>query len=243
MSDDRHYLGGSTCSAAAGLSHYLSPYELWRRLTGPVPEPREPSRYLYWGTVLEPVVRMHYGILHQCKVYVPPGFGCYSHPTYAWAKATPDGLVLDASDKATHGLEIKTADSMQAHRWGRAGTAKVPVEYKAQCHWYMWVTGHRRWDLVVLIGGNDYREYVIDYDEVFARKLTEACIRFWQDHVEAMVPPPRTAGHRPEPSTGEKAEQIASIRLAVNTLMARQQQLEYEIGESISLESIEALGA
>ena len=57
----------------------------------------------------------------------------------------------------------------------------------------MWVTGITRWDVGVLIGGNDFRHYALTADPVLQQHLAERVRRFWEDHVLAGVPPEVTA--------------------------------------------------
>ena len=104
--------------------------------------------------------------------------------------ATPDAL---CSNGDTWGLEAKSAGQRTSHRWGEAGTDEVPQEYLFQCAWCMATVERPFWDLAVLLGGNDYREYRIARDTEFERQLIELATRFWTDHVEAGVPPPPDA--------------------------------------------------
>ena len=235
---DRHYLGGSSAAAAAGLSPFQSPYELWQRLMAPTEHVVKPNRYIYWGVALEPTIRMHYAVKHGVSVPDPGSdFGVIRHPLHDWARATPDGLVT-APDGARWGLEIKTADAKQAHHWGKSGSAKVPIQYKCQCYWYMWVTGLQRWDLVVLLGGNDYREYRLDWDEVWAmNKLVYPCIRFWIDHVETRAPPKATARYSAPATLQDKVELLAAYQLATRALTTAAQGLEHEIGDAVGAET------
>ncbi len=60
---------------------------------------------------------------------------------------------------------------------------------------YMIVTGYKKCDLAVLIGGSDFRIYSIDYDEDIAEMLIEEERKFWQDHVlSGIAPDPENLG-------------------------------------------------
>lgn len=188
----RHGIGGSQAAAALGVHPYQSPISLWQELVGELPgfEGNERTR---WGNVLEPVVRQEYVERHGCAVHVPQGSLYAAHSEARdWARATPDGIVVDADGggRWLYGLEVKTAGLRVADRWGEEGTDEVPAEYLIQCQHYMAVTGLQRWDVAVLIGGQDYREYRVDRDDEIIATIFEQVGRFWDDHVLARVPPP-----------------------------------------------------
>jgi len=67
--------------------------------------------------------------------------------------------------------EGKTAFS--AEEWGEPGTDEIPVYYRCQVLWYLDVFGLAHCYLSVLIGGIDYREYLIEYDAQEAAFLRE----------------------------------------------------------------------
>lgn len=237
VADDMYYIGGSSSAAAAGLSPWQSPYELWQRLMAPTKHEVKPNRYIYWGNVLEPVVRCHYAVLHGVAVDVPSGFGNIKHSQHPWARATPDGLVT-APDGAKWGMEIKTADKAQAHRWGASGTSKYPIQYRCQCVWYMWVTGLKRWDLCVLLGGNEYREYRLDWDETWALdKLVTPCIKFWRNHVEPRTPPKNKARYVAPSGLQDKVELLDAYGAAIRALTTASQSLEHELGDAVEAET------
>jgi predicted phage-related endonuclease len=47
-----------------------------------------------------------------------------------------------------------------------------------------------RWDVAVLIAGNDFRSYRVDRNEERELELLEAGLRFWTDHILPDHPPP-----------------------------------------------------
>jgi predicted phage-related endonuclease len=64
------------------------------------------------------------------------------------------------------------------------------MDSAAQCHWSMLVTGLDTWDVAVLLGGNDWRWYRLNYDEAIATALQEKGYDFWHNYVEAQKEPP-----------------------------------------------------
>lgn len=84
-------------------------------------------------------------------------------------------------------LEMKTAHS--ADGWGEPNTADIPVYYRAQVQWQMLVTGVGKAFVALLIGGSDYREYVVERDEKDIAVMVEAGRRFMA-RLAAGDPPP-----------------------------------------------------
>lgn len=162
----RTRLGGSEIAAVIGLSPWESPFSLWHRKAGNVPAAAD-NPAMEWGRLLEPVVRdkfmREHGITRMIR-------GTYVHRTLPWMLANPDGLYRDGHRRAL--VEIKT--TARADGWGPAGTDEIPVHYACQVRWYLGVLGIDRATLAVLIGGSDYREYVIEQDVDDLRYMVDA---------------------------------------------------------------------
>lgn len=174
-SDDWHAaraqgIGGSEISAVLGLSPHESRFSLWHRKKGLI-APVEESEEMYWGKEHEPAICRRFAREHP-DLNVSPA-PTYRHPNRPWQIANPDRIA------GPDLLEAKTA--RDAIGWGQEGTAEIPVHYRAQCLWYMDVTGTHRCHVAVLIAGSEYREYVVDYDEDEARILREAGACFMDD--------------------------------------------------------------
>ena len=106
------------------------------------------------------------------------------------------------------GLEIKTALEKHTRKWDVRGAVSigdrpplvlrdfheadgtVPLYYWFQCQWYMNLMEFPEWDLCVLIGSSDYREYRLHYDEEFMHSAVKECEKFWTGMVETREPPP-----------------------------------------------------
>lgn len=173
-------IGGSEIAAVLGISPYESRFSLWHRkqgLIGPVEETEE----MYWGKEHEPAICRRFAILH-------PELNLSSSPTYAaadrpWQIANPDRLIvpdhLSDLDMPTAILEAKTA--RDAEGWGTPGTDEIPVHYRAQCLWYLDVTGARTCHVAVLIAGSEYREYVIEHDATEVELMRDAGAAFMHD--------------------------------------------------------------
>jgi putative phage-type endonuclease len=162
-------IGGSQVGTVLGLNQWESAYTLWAKLSGKIPESFEQNEKMYWGTVLEPVIREEW--LKQ-----NPNFQCFETGTWAdgYRHANPDGILLlhDATTgQDSYGLlEIKTA----GYRWD-----VVPPQYVAQCQWYMHLLGLKWCALVVLFQGNTLETFDIPYDPEFVETMLARVDAFW----------------------------------------------------------------
>lgn len=191
--------------------------QLYLRKIGEAGESPEEDSRQEWGHRLEPVVRDW--LAEQLgKVIVP-------NPPRAISKTIPflfahlDGEIPEDQEL----IEIKTADKFLSQEFGELDTDQVPVRYVLQCMHAMIVTGYQRAHLGALLGGNDARHYVIEYDADLAAMLIERARRFWQ-HVERREPPEVVNLHDADkrwPRSSERAV-IASteIVLAIEQLKA-----------------------
>lgn len=175
----RGVLGGTDAGAVLGVSKWRNAFDVYAEKVGDAPlVAHEPSPEMLWGLLLEDPIRRYYAELHDVKVRKPRGL--VRHDRHRFMAGHLDG---DAGD---HGLEIKTARWPSG--WGEHGSDQIPPAYRAQVWHYMYVTGKRRWVVAALIGGNDYREYTLEWTPAiddFAAELHD----WWQSHVVAKAPP------------------------------------------------------
>ncbi|WP_043908727.1 YqaJ viral recombinase family protein [Kitasatospora griseola] len=197
-------IGGSEIAAVVGLSPYESRFSLWHRKQGLL-APVEESPQMYWGKVHEPNILAEFAKRHpEFSVRQAPTYAAADDPGQI---ANPDGLLTPSCDCGLHRkwccdpsdcgpccencptcptvntqptelVEAKTA--IDDEGWGVEGTDEIPVYYRCQCLWYLDVLGLTRCHVAVLIGGWDYREYVVEYDAAEAQILREAGARFMQ---------------------------------------------------------------
>ena len=178
-------IGGSDVAAILGCSKWDTPLDIYNQKRGYVP-PKDLSNNerVYFGNVLEDVVAKEYARRYDCKVQRrnQP----VVHPDLPWMRANLDRVVV--GEKKV--LECKTADAFtKKHNWGEEDSNDIPDNYFLQCTHYLICTGYEQADLAVLIGGNEFRRYTIDYDSVFAAMVIERLRDFWVNHVLADVPP------------------------------------------------------
>jgi putative phage-type endonuclease len=182
-------LGASEIAAALGLSRWKAPITLWLEKTGRQ-KPTEAGEPALWGTKLEPIIRGEYVERHGVEVHVPKQ--SEYHPTVSWARATVDGYVHapDETGKLyrSHALECKTVGLRLASDWGDEGAEEVPDYYYCQAVWQMFVTGLKRVDFAVLLGGQRYFEVPIRHDPPLESQIVEGAHEFMR-LVETDTPP------------------------------------------------------
>lgn len=149
----RSHLGGSEIAAVLGLSPWVSPFSLWHLKAGLV-EPWAGNTSTEWGQRLEPVIGQKFIENHPDLWRRTWGDGrTFAHGERDWQTATPDVCFTDTF------CEVK--NSARADAWWDG----PPVYYRCQVLWTMDVLGIDHAWLAVLIGGSDYREYLIELDE------------------------------------------------------------------------------
>ncbi|MGW4786159.1 YqaJ viral recombinase family nuclease [Streptomyces sp. NPDC004230] len=172
-------------AAVVGLSPWMSRFTLWHKKAGLPSAPFEMTPAIEWGTRLEDVVADKWQDEHPGKLAAPAG--TWRHRDREWQRATPDRLIysqpegdFETPEQAEELLEVKT--SPFGDEWGSDGADDgVPIWYRCQVIWQMDTLGLHRTRFAVLIGGWDYREYTVVYDETEARILRDAAERFLDD--------------------------------------------------------------
>lgn len=193
----RSGLGGSDAGAVLGLNPHRSAVDVYLNKLSLVAD-EEMSEAAYWGIVLEDVVAKEYARRSGAKVQRINHM--LRHPQKPWMIANLDrvvvtpGSVARIKDEVLLGadglLECKTASAYKSTAWGDEETDDLPVEYAAQCMWYMAVTGRDWCDLAVLIGGQRYLYKRIERDESTIDGMVERLNEFWFKNVLSRVPPP-----------------------------------------------------
>lgn len=178
-SDDWHEarttgIGASEISAVVGLNPWESAYSLWLRKKGLIPGPDE-SEAMRWGHLLEPVVAARFSDGHE--EYGVGLIGTHRSAERPWQLANLDRSLAHASHGDGIPLEIKT--TRYPDDWGRSGTDEIPLHVRCQVMQQMDVFGAPYGWVAALIGGSDYREYRIDFDETDAASLRDAGAAFW----------------------------------------------------------------
>lgn len=100
--------------------------------------------------------------------------------------------------QVVRGWEAKTSGVRMAQFWGEPGTDQVPEPYLIQASWYLSLVRSynpdvTHWDIVVLIGGQEYRQYQIQHNQKLEDAMTEKAWSFWRNHIMTNTPPPPNA--------------------------------------------------
>lgn len=217
-------IGGSDVAAILGLSKWKTPLDVFNSKTQPVQEEQSPAAY--WGTQLEDIVAKEFQKRTDMKVQRVNR----QLSKDGWMIANIDRAVVntaiagnvrvqDEAKQAATGrllttdtiLECKTASSFIKDQWGAsqedeivAGKIvtehKIPLHYETQVQWYLGVTGAKRCFVAVLLGGQDFRIYVVNRNDDVITALQDQCRKFWFEHVKTETPP--------EPRTKEEVVQL-----------------------------------
>jgi putative phage-type endonuclease len=180
-------LGGSEIAAVVGLSPWVSRFALWHRKRGLLAD--QANRPAFdWGHRLEPAIAEAWA--EKRDMLDVERAGTYCHAERRWQLANVDRLLYDDEHLPSPVglLEVKTAHQYDAHEWGPDGTDEIPPYYRCQVLWYMDVLGVPEAHLAVLIGGSDYREYVIPYSAEETEWLRLEGERFWHEVQAGIVP-------------------------------------------------------
>lgn len=174
-----HGLGGSDAGAAVGVNPWKAPIEVWGEKTGLHPSLFEDTESTFWGRELEDPVAAVFARRHP-DLTVWRDQRIYAHPQLEFLFAN-----LDRRIGFEGILEVKTADKDMADHWEDG----PPIYYQLQVQHYLAVMGLAWAWVVVLLGGNRYREYLLERDDLLITGLLRLEQRFWIENVLGDVPP------------------------------------------------------
>lgn len=167
-------------AAVMGLSPWQSRFSLWHKKAGLPTSPFEMNPAVEWGNRLEDAVAQKVADEHPELDLQKTG--TWRHVDREWQRATPDRITPDRI------VECKT--SPFGDGWGESGSDTFPIHYRCQVIWQQDTLGLTEPAiLAVLIGGWDYREYVVEYDETEAAMLRDAAQAFLHDVKHDIRPP------------------------------------------------------
>lgn len=174
---------GITATDAAtilGLSSFTSPYALWEsKVRG---SRRSSGEAAYWGTKLEEPIAQEFAQRHGVSLLNPRIL--YRHPEHEWLRCTPDRFIMEP-EWPVGLVECKTAGLRQAHKWDDG----VPLNYVAQVIVQQAVTGLTDAHVAVLIGGQEYRDYQVEYDQTVVDEVIAKLHAWYHRHLLGGEPP------------------------------------------------------
>lgn len=170
---------------------YNTPSHVYHDKRGDLPLESDAGEEALWGTLHEETVAREWARRNRSTVR---RVGLIARRDARWMMCTLDRRIaecpLNRKRRETCALEVKTRNAFVASKW----RSEVPDDVLAQVLWQMAVTEYAHIHVAVLIGGNDYRQYVVrraDHEQVIADIVTVAD-RMWHDHILPGVPPPVT---------------------------------------------------
>lgn len=185
LEERRKGIGGSDAATVLGLNNYATPYTLWLEKTGrALPDDLSDNEKVYWGNVLEDVIIQEFAKRHQ-EVAVWKSDCMYMSEEHPFMFASTDAMISNDGVNETAVLEIKTCGERRRSDWDDG----VPPYYLAQVNHYLAVTGLDTAYVAVLIGGQEYREYVVQRDEDDINYLIAKEREFWQMVEDDQMPP------------------------------------------------------
>lgn len=184
LEERRSGVGGSDAAVVMNLNPFKDVYELYldKRGEAPPEDPEFLKESRYWGSVLEEPVANRYA--EETGYKIQRSNQLIRSKKHPFMIANIDRRVVGQDMRI--GFEAKT----QAYPdgWGESGSEEIPPYIMLQCQHYLAVTEYDMWDLAVLIGNRDYRQYRIAPIPDIIEQLIEAETEFW-DRVENGVPP------------------------------------------------------
>jgi putative phage-type endonuclease len=175
-------LGATDVVAVLGESRFASPWSVWAEKCLHISGDTE-NEDMTFGRYAEKMVAPWFQ--DRTGLYVIGAQGMAIHDDIPWAFATLDGFVVESPhstvDDMLGTIEIKAPREWKA--WD-----DIPVAYKVQASWQMFVTGAERCWFAVLhgrrLGVYEYQRDQADIDYIVGKVRT-----FWFDHCLTGNPP------------------------------------------------------
>jgi putative phage-type endonuclease len=198
LSDEWHAarrggISASEIAAVLGISPWVSPFDLWW-LKRSSEDSQAENRQMRRGRRYEALILEDFADEHP-EFYVGQAVTA-RNTRRPWQVATPDGLayeqpctgsLADPPMFAGEPVAVIEAKTGQRGEWGEPGTDDVPVHYRAQVLWQMDTLGLNVAYLPVLFG-DQYAEYVVEYDETDVKLMREAAEAFLESVREDRQP-------------------------------------------------------
>lgn len=173
INNRNEYIGSTEVAAIIGVSPYQTAYDVWcqKKLKQEKKFSEETLERMYWGLLLEPILLQESAkrlnlIYTGTQVHV-------RHPEYNFLGSTADALTeIDVIESKTTGL------------FNKSFTEEIPIEYYVQGNYHCGMHGKEKCIYPVLMGGQIFKTYLIEFDEGFYQFCVDACVKFWRQYVE-----------------------------------------------------------
>jgi len=224
----RRGIGSSDVAAIMGVAEHRTALHVWYDKRDRLPDD-DAGEAALWGRLHEDTVAREWARRNRSTVRrVGLVAGAGEWPSRSWMLCTLDRqvgvcpLALAEAQRArtamTTGticsLEVKTRNAFVSKRWRR----NVPDDVLAQVVWQMAVTGYDHTHVACLIGGNDYRQYVVRRDPPLEADIVAAVADFWNRCV--------LGGQRPEVDVEAYADDLVDLDNRVHPVRAGSARLD-----------------
>lgn len=207
LAERRKGIGSSEIAMVLGISPYGDQVKLYGQKVGLLEDDYEATPEMEIGLEMEDFIAGKFAKRHpEFKVVEAPFIRSQIHP---WIQASPDRFLLDPkTGKLVGVVELKNVNSRHAAYWGEEHTDFAPPAFVAQVAWQAIalkmnpvrvfeddhelppINGAKLLRYIVpLIGGSDFREYVIPADDELDGIFVEHGQRFMSEHVIPQIPP------------------------------------------------------
>lgn len=212
LTERRKGIGASEVGTILGLNKYESPFELFMRKTGRLPD-KEDSLPMYLGRKMEPIIAEWYTKETGRLLHNPGDYAIQAHPDYSWLRATLDRTTQFEDDR-NGAVELK-APGRNNGEWRKDDS---PLTYQAQLQIQMACCGFEVGEIAAVVGNSEF--YVIRYErnDDFLDAIIPLLYEFW-DRVQADEAPP--------------VDGTASTSRTLKALHPRDNGLTVQLGESI----------
>jgi putative phage-type endonuclease len=190
-------LGSSDIAAIMGVSTHRTAAHVYYEKRGELPLDAPAGEAALWGTLHEETVAREWARRNNTVVR---RVGLVAHVDDPEKMCTLDRQCRECpvspEQREACALEIKTRSAWLAGKWRKG----VPDDVLAQCLWQIIVTGYDHIHVAVLIGGNDYRQFVVHRSEhagLIANIITVAD-DLWNNCVLAGLPPEPSGDEPPD---------------------------------------------
>jgi putative phage-type endonuclease len=188
LAERRKGIGSSDVAAVMGVSTFASAQHVYYDKRGELPlddaDQSEPAR---WGTLLEETVAREWARRNRSVVR---RVGLIARKDAPHHRCTLDRRCdecpMNRDEHERCAVEVKCRSAYKAGSWKR----NVPDDVLAQVLWQIHVTGYDHAHVATLIGGNDFRQYVVrrsDHEQLIA-DVVAVVDRSWDDIQDGRVP-------------------------------------------------------
>lgn len=163
-------IGASEAPIILGVSPYKRPVQLFTEKLG-LTEPERQTEAQAWGLLLEPAISERYAQETGHKLRDPGRYTLRRSREVPWLVATLDREVVFAADRSVPApLELKVRAYAKPGAW----EDEPPVDVLVQVQHQLAVTGWQWAAVAVLLGGREFRRFVVPRHEDFIAKLLVA---------------------------------------------------------------------